>query len=334
MRPFFRLIGLLGCLVGVAAVVALVGASWGHWGGVVAFQRTTEGQLPDVYVVDVLTRVTVNLTQHPGNDRFPSWSPDGTELMIQAYRPEQRNIETIFRVPFSTRGVATPVLPEGVLGVQPDWSPDGCCVAFSAYDTATYSNNIHVMRLADGALWNAAPIPGLSQFAPAWSPDGDTIATAAGSVDGYLTQRIVVIPVDTTAGQPLGRRETPRVLSVSPAAGYVTPAWTPDGDSLLFVNVGMQLGDLYQSPVPLPELDGYPPPTPQTVVTANQRVNYPAVSPDGEWIVYSDADRRDTNSTVLYISRSNGTGQRQLTFREGYDVQDTAPAWRPVGKSR
>jgi Tol biopolymer transport system component len=208
-------------------------------------------------------------------------------------------------------------------------------VAFSAYANATFSNNVHVLRLADGQIWNAAPAAGLSQFSPVWSPDGQQIAAAAGPVDGYLQQRIIVFPVDTEAGRSTGPRGVPQILPATPSDGYVTPAWTPDGNTLVFgiLSLGNRFGYLYRVTIPVPELDGrgalHPTRTP-----APRRAIFPTVSPDGEWMVYSGADSRDTNSTVLYISRNDGTTLRQLTFPSEGTVQDTAPAWRPARGTR
>ncbi len=335
MSAFLRLTGLVGWVVTVAVALALLGASWAQWGDTVAFQRTGQEGQADIYVVDVFTHLTVNLTRNPYNDRFPSWSPDGEELVIQAFRPLVAGVETLYRMPFRVDMDVRLLLPQVGVGIQPSWSPDGCCVAYSAYDNATYSNNIHIMRLADEHVWNAAPIPGLSQFSPAWSPDGEQIAVAGGAVDGYLSQRIVTFAVDTEAGTASGPPNVSQALPVTRPDGYITPAWMTDSASLVFARVSLsqEPGRLYRASLPVPELfDRVPFVT--MLVEAAPRATYPDVSPDGEWIVYSGADSRDMNSTVLYISRSDGTDLQQLTFREGATVQDTAPAWRPVRRTR
>jgi len=52
----------------------------------------------------------------------------------------------------------------------------------------------------------------------------------------------------------------------------------------------------------------------------------PALSPDGEWIVFSMADGRDMN---LYLMRTDGSELTQLPSSRSVDVQ---PAWSPDGK--
>ena len=319
-------------MMAAAVFMTQLAASWGLFGATIAFQRTSREMSAEIYVVDTLTGLTVNLTRNTHNDRFPSWSPDGESLVLQAFRPEQRATETIYRMPFTVNPPLEPLLPEGTLGVQPDWSPDGCCVAYSAYDNDAYSNNTFVVRLDDGHIWNASPFTGLSQFAPEWSPDGKRIAVAAGPVDGYLAQRILVFPVDTENGEPMPPEK--RVSATLPG-GYVTPSWSSAGDSLIFGTLGSIQGvrSFYRVPYPPTERMEYPPDILQVMPSA-RNPSYPATSPDGEWIVYSGTDSRDTINTVLYISRNDGTARKQLTFREGDYVHDTAPAWRPVRSTR
>ena len=60
-------------------------------------------------------------------------------------------------------------MPDGLVPIDADWSPDGSRIAFSA------SGAIHVMDAATGQIDTLADSP-LVDLSPVWSPDGAWIA--------------------------------------------------------------------------------------------------------------------------------------------------------------
>ncbi|MEO0563723.1 MAG: hypothetical protein AAF125_16575 [Chloroflexota bacterium] len=324
MTAFFRVLWGWGCLCLVTTTLVPLGAFYSQYGDVVAFQRTTAAQNADIYVVDVITGLTINLTQHPDSDRLPAWSPDGEWLVYQSLQEQVQAPETLYRVPYRTGASPEPLLPMGVIGTLPDWSPDGCCIAFSAYDNNTFSNNTHILHLETGDVWNAVPTPGLNQLAVAWSPDGTQVAFAASDHD-FTDRRVYLASVEVPADGDGTTPDIPPPLTDITGEGYfVTPMWTHDGATVFVVDTlpRREAADtLYRA-------DAHAPVDLQPVVGSGD-VNLPAISADGEWMVYSTQDSRDRNNEVLYISRIDGTDVRQLTRGRGGYVQDTAPVWRP-----
>ncbi len=97
----------------------------------------------------------------------------------------------------------------------PAMSPDGQCVAFTAF------NKLYVMDLQSGAKPKRLTSQTVGEFMPAWSPDGRYIAFVTWSRDGGHIYRVA-----SEGGQPeqLTRR----------AAYYSYPAWSPDNTKIAF----------------------------------------------------------------------------------------------------
>ncbi len=143
----------------------------------------------------------------PGED--PSWSPDGrfiaVSLNMAIYVLDVDGAS-------APRLVASP--PEGMLdAAEPAWSPDGQWIAFSACryvadpwgDGCGYTG-VYAVR-PDGSNIPTL-LSGGSAHAPAWSPDGRSLAFASDPLQVF------------TMNYPAG---SPRMV-----ASGTLPAWTPD----------------------------------------------------------------------------------------------------------
>jgi hypothetical protein len=159
----------------------------------IAYMSAISGN-PDIYVADANGTNPVRLTDAPGSDDSPSWSPDGSKIVFDSDRAGgARDIYAM-----NADGSNVVRLTYGSGGALPNWSPDGGRIAF------TRDGNIFWMR-ADGS--------GLRQLttgggdSPDWSPDGTKIA--------YDVNRsaVVVANADGTS---------PHVV-----ASGIQPAWEP-----------------------------------------------------------------------------------------------------------
>jgi dipeptidyl aminopeptidase/acylaminoacyl peptidase len=122
----------------------------------------------------------------------------------------------------------------------PSWSPDGRSIAFVGRrgEAADRSNNwdLYVIAARPGSgprrlttFEGADMDPDWGSRAPAWSPDGSRIAYLQGGPPRmiyYAVQKLAVVPVAGGA---------PRVLTPALDRNVLSPTWSPDGSSLLFL---------------------------------------------------------------------------------------------------
>jgi Tol biopolymer transport system component/DNA-binding winged helix-turn-helix (wHTH) protein len=166
-----------------------------------------------IWIKQVGGEELVQLTTNVGDHR-PVWSPDGRSVAFSRLSGEGRGI---YRVP--ARGGAAQLLYETPL-VQSeiDWSPDGEVIAFTSPGKQgrpaifLLTNENHSTRPL------TSPPEGFEDWGPSFSPDGNQIAFVRSG-------NIMVMPAE---GGEL-RRLTPQPVGVQGS-----PAWTPDGKSILF----------------------------------------------------------------------------------------------------
>jgi Tol biopolymer transport system component/DNA-binding winged helix-turn-helix (wHTH) protein len=110
----------------------------------------------------------------------------------------------------------------------PAWSPDESQIAF----TRAENGGCHILIAgADGReLRTIAPCLSRDEFQLSWSPDGRTLAAAAG--DGTFSSPARIVLLSLADG-------THRAITEPPAghAGDLMPAFSPDGRSVAFVRV-------------------------------------------------------------------------------------------------
>ena len=162
-------------------------------------------------------------------------------------------------------------------------------------------------RLTDEHGDTSTPAGTTFQIAPAYAPDGATIAFASareGSLDIYVM-----------AADGSGTRR----LTTGPG-NETEPAWSPDGGRIAYQD------DRNGDHVFVMRADG----------TGSRRVTTdlapeiePAWSPDGAWIAYS---RRlpGTEIREIWVVHPDGSGRRKVTDLQGAAY---APTWSPDSKT-
>ncbi|HEY0494144.1 MAG TPA: amidohydrolase family protein [Kutzneria sp.] len=143
----------------------------------------------------------------------PDWSPDGRQLVFQAYRDGNFNIWTVDR---DGRGLKQ--LTQGPFDHrEPRFSPDGRTVVFSSDLGGSYG--IHLLDLATNKTTQLTDTP-VEEYEPAWSPDGARVAFVAAGT------RIDVITVADSS------RST--AITVAATQQIHGPTFTPDGQDLVY----------------------------------------------------------------------------------------------------
>jgi len=159
----------------------------------------------------------------------------------------------------------------GISAGMASFSPDGHWIAYVAFPFGGLWRS-RVDGTEKLQLTTAPMIP----FFPRWSPDGQQIAFIGGQAgeEGAAKQRIYLIPA---AGG------SPREVSAT-SSNVWRVNWTPDGGSLLYAEAGaVGTPDMLIHSVDLKTLK-------VSTVPQAQPLYWPALSPDGRYIVATTVD--------------------------------------------
>lgn len=273
-------------------------------GGAIAFHWNGPRQENfDIYVKSVDGEDLRRLTSDPADERNPAWSPDGAYIAFLRQLPEHRT--AIVLVPPSGGD-------ERVLAVVPgtdsnlSWSSDGKWIAFSVsypdyIQRAPERAGIQAVSVETGQVVQVTTpsARSLGDATPAFSPDGHTLAFMRMST--YLAGEFYVQEF-TADLKPAGR---PKRLW-SGAAGALSPAWTPDGRSIIFVSNRPGYDSLWQVSA---AGDGDP------IPLGGEYTRDPVVAPGGDFLVYCREEQVSNLWSIALTGRDGKRGTlRQLTF--------------------
>jgi TolB protein len=165
--------------------------SWCSVGCSIAYQSELSGN-GDIWMIEVATGATSQLTSHPGRDWYPAISPDVTQIAFQSDRSGSFDIWVM-----STSGTDLRQLTSGPgHEAHPTWSPDGRFIAFYRYQEG--DANLWIVPADGGMPMRITRHPALD-LDPAWAPDGSAIvfsSNRSGNMDLWL------IDVGATAVEP------------------------------------------------------------------------------------------------------------------------------------
>jgi Tol biopolymer transport system component len=251
----------------------------------------------------------------------PAWSPDGRELAIVTERldaPTSRNsLSQLWAVRVDT-GERRRVTEQDAMG--PSWSPDGQRIVFWGLRGNTFQRDLWSVAADGSAPAVEAAVSLLDDppldWAPVFSRDGRWVYFAS-SRGG--TMNLWRLPLDPATGARRGEPEP--VTAPSSSAGPL--AVSADGRRLLFVdrNIETEIVGAPVDPFRL-ELAG----TPKALFSGSFELREQKVSPDGEWLLFTNEDPPQQ----LHLVRRDGTGYRQLTTGAGAD-RNRQGAFSPDG---
>jgi Tol biopolymer transport system component len=201
-------------------------------GGKLAFTSTRGGS--DLWTRDLTTGDYKNVTGKASDQltltsiEFPTWSPDGRQLIFQATRQQRSRL---YRINADGTGIKELMYFEDVVAgdLSPDWSSTGK-VVFSY----------------DGDLFTMAPTPGATVtkvtidrgeydagfMTPSWSPDGTRIA-AEYDGDSFADGGVIIVTPNPGPGQArynylTGDEDNQHSEVIE------DPAWSPDGKWIVY----------------------------------------------------------------------------------------------------
>ena len=336
-------------------------------GSHVAFVWRRDGK-DDIYVQPVDVPQPYRLTDAPELDHSPAWSPDGRWIAFIRDPAEPGGLARVLLKP--PRGG-----PERVVTEYPGsrvhtfwqrqlaWTPDAGHLVLSRPDEGRGTWSLFRVDVSSGRATRLTSSPDLD-VAPAVSPDGRTLAFGRQSGEWGTIQLLPLSP-DAAAAGPARTLVGPEQLDELGLLTSRMPAWTPDGQSVVFAGfprgsrlyvasvsgaprvvrvpasegtltdmtfcprTGRLAHTLWILRLTIQRLDLAPggAGTPTTAAfNSTQGDDRPLFSPDGGTVAFVSRRR---GRPEIWLSRPDGSGQRPLTSAEGLQ---TEPSWSPDGE--
>ncbi len=254
---------------------------------------------PDLFLAHPDGSGRVALVPHSGNDLAGHWSPDGTQIAFHSFRDLNAELYVMQSDGSDLRRLTL----DWAVDAGPNWSPDGSRIAFmsdrGAEELLTAPQfDVHIMDLTTGVIDRITDTGDVRALD--WSPGGNRITFVRGSGFDGLGE---LWAVDATTGAT--------DLLLADPVGF--PAWSPDGSMIAVGTAGSRIGVLHLAsgilvdfgPGVLPAwsgdgsqlfvtVDGTTLVAIDVVDGARTEVGpfpYGTPSPDGEWILFTDAPR-------------------------------------------
>jgi Tol biopolymer transport system component len=202
-------------------------------------------------------------------------------------------------------GTTSPLRETRSAWLSPVFDPAGRRLAFT--EVGTSGNSLWVRDLARGVDSRVADAYDL--LAPAWTPDGQRITFAANR--DQTNRNIYWQRVDGVGG-------VQRLTTAS--AMQATPAWHPDGRTLVYISFSGVRSDLMTLQMLGDEQTGWKAGPSSVLFETPYQEEQPTISPDGKWIAYV---ANDTGTREVYVRPFPGPGGATLVSSGGGE----APTW-------
>lgn len=299
-----------------------------------------------IFVKKIGSQQLLQLTAN--QDCCPAWSPDGRTIAFSRFTDTEHEIYTVSSGGGGSRKLYTTAI--GSRHGELDWSPDGESIAFVG-ESSPGTSSIFFLSQNGSAHRITQPAPLNNDWGPAFSPDGQSLAFIRTQETG-LPENILVMPA--------GGGESRTVVTFYNGI-LGSPAWTSDGQSILFASGGGLLrapvfgGDqitrieeagsavrhpatarkayalAYQGVSEAYSVWELNPndanPTPHGLIVSESGRNEGAqISPDGKKVAFMSSR---SGTMELWISDRDGSNPYQVTAMNSIGT----PRWSPNGRS-
>jgi TolB protein len=220
-------------------LLVLGGALLAEDGARILFVSERDGN-PEIYVMNADGSSQTRITDHPADDRDPSWAPDRTRFVFASDRDGDFDLYTMGLDGSGLTAITDTEKDEA----WPVWSPDGKRIAFIRGRVADswYIEDAIFVIMDDPQLFVLDLATGVetqlgssvrSLYAPTWSPDGTSLAyhemrddTSGGYALTFISIKVIVLASEkvTTIAQS--------TVTGTRFYFYSHPAWSPDGERI------------------------------------------------------------------------------------------------------
>jgi TolB protein len=267
--------------------------------GRIVFTSDRDGNF-EIYTINADGTAPLRLTDNPGDDLEPAWSPDGRMVAFTSFREENWDVYVMDADGSDLRRLTRDEAYDGT----PVWSPDGESIAFTSGRDG--KQEVYVMDADGRDQRSLTDNPDERDSYPSWSRDGELVAYHSTPGEG-VPREICVITA---------RGNDKRLLTDNDARDWL-PAWSPAGDAIAFWSTRDGSWELYlmsdggsapwrltNDPIHYSrELGGY-------------SISRPTWSPEGQFIAFTSNSDGDYN---IYVISKDGTGRRRLTSADAND---------------
>jgi TolB protein len=256
------------------------------------------------------SNVAQQLTDDPGYDYQPDWSPNGKSVVYVSY---QKDAMELWLLELET-GNSKQLTMGGAVNVEPRWSPDGKKIVWVS---TQYNGRFHVFvaDVSGGALQNVTPLTGETKSSlpryyysaydmeinPVWTRDGKEILFVSNRGHIHGTGGFWRMKAESGAEA--------REIHYEETSWKARPDFSPDGSRMVYSSyLGRQWQNLWA--IPANGGDAFP------ISYGDWDETNPRWSPDGKQLAYISNGSGNTSIRVLSIP---GTEENELSIEtKGY----------------
>ena len=260
------------------------------------------------------SKEAVQLTDGPGYDYQPDWSPDGRSIIYVSYQKDAMEL-WLLDVP---TGNAHQLTEGGAVNVEPRWSPDGKRIVFVS---TSYNKRFHIFRadVRDKKLENIVRLTGETksdlpryyyspydtEINPVWTRDGQSILFICNKGHIHGTGGFWLMKADPGA--------VAHEIHYEETNWNARPDFSPDGSRMVY---GSYLGREWHQLWVMPAKggDAFP------ISYGDWDDTNVRWSPDGKTLAF--VSNRNGN-TELWLQRYEGGGQWQLQIAQRQYLKPT-----------
>jgi Tol biopolymer transport system component len=265
----------------------------------------------DIFLLSIDGKRESTLIEHPADDRFPVWTPDGKRILFASDRTGSLGAWVIPVADGKPQGSAELVKQDlGGKIIPMGFTREGGFyygLQVGMTDVYIASLDLKTGKLLDSPRRVTERFVG-SNSSPDWSPDGRHLA--------YISRRGASVWSGSSV-VCIRSLETGEERDLLPKLNFIwTPRWSPDGRSILLLardtkeRRGLSLMDVQSGDV-----------TPLLQAAEGEYVGRPMWSPDGKAILYERTE--PSSKKVSIVVRELETGQEREVCRESSDSLDS-----------